>query len=187
MRLLLAFRVFFLVLFRRSAAVQVRELIEAKQAPSDSAAAPRLPSPQETKPNAGKTSAAPPTKPTRRSDALTLLSALQREARLLDLVCESLDQYNDAQIGAAARDVLRDTRKTLDRMFGLKHLIESPEGESVDVPKDASPVRWRIVGKESGQKGTLSHPGWQATKLDLPQWSGGTEDSLVIAAAEVET
>jgi hypothetical protein len=106
---------------------------------------------------------------------------------LLDLVCESLDQYNDAQIGAAARDVLRDTRKTLDRMFGLRNLVESPEGETIAIPSNPSPVRWRIVGKESGKSGTLSHPGWQATKLDMPQWSGGADDSMVIAAAEVET
>jgi Domain of unknown function (DUF2760) len=118
---------------------------------------------------------------------LTLLSALQRESRLLDLVCESFDQYSDAQIGAASRDVLRDTHKTLDRMFGLKHLVDSPEGESVTIPENASPVRWRLVGSDSAQRGTLSHSGWQATRVDVPQWSGGTDDAMVIAAAEVET
>lgn len=187
MRLLLAFRVFFLVLFRRNTAVQVRELIEAKQAPSVPKDAPALPAPRDAKPTPSTTPITSQSKSARRSDALTLLSALQREARLLDLVCESLDPYNDAQIGAAARDVLRDTRKTLDRMFGLKHLLETPEGQTVDIPKEASPIRWRIIGKETSQHGTLSHPGWQATKLDMPQWSGGTDDSLVIAAAEVET
>ncbi len=187
MRLFLAFRVFFIVLFRRNTALQVRELIDARPITPTSDETPRLPSPVEAKPDAIKQSNVPPAKLTKRSDALTLLSALQRDARLLDLVCETLDQYNDAQIGAAARDVLRDTRKTLDRMFGLRHLHDTPEGESIVIPKDASPVRWRVVGKESAQSGTLSHPGWQATKLDLPQWSGFTDDSLVIAAAEVET
>ena len=100
---------------------------------------------------------------------------------------ESLDQFNDAQIGAAARDVLRDTRKSLERMFGLQPLVDSPEGEAIEIPSDASPARWRIVGKDSSHRGTLSHPGWQATKLDMPQWSGGSDDSMVIAAAEVET
>lgn len=185
MRLFFAFRVFFTVLFRRDAAVQIRELLDEEPV--------KLGQVETSKPALveSKPAVAPPTttqsKPTRRNEGLTLLSALQREARLLDLVCESLDQYNDAQIGAAARDVLRDTRKTLDRMFGLRHLVESPEGETVEIPSNPSPVRWRIVGKESGKSGTLSHPGWQATKLDMPQWSGGTDDSMVIAAAEVET
>ena len=191
MRLFLAFRVFFIVLFRRDVASEMRSLLDEKTSPSNSSGTPKLSLQEEAKAPASKPTAAAPaavsSKSGRRSDALTLLNTLQRESRLLDLVCESLDQYNDAQIGAAARDVLRDTRKTLDRMFGLKHLVQSPEGESVDIPSNASPVRWRIVGNESSRKGTLSHPGWQATKLDMPQWSGNSDDSMVIAAAEVET
>ena len=197
MRLFLAFRVFFAVMFRRDAALQVRELLDDGPAKLGHADAPKAEpivfkpaaTPQSTpqsKPQSTPQST-PQSKPIGRNEGLTLLSALQREARLLDLVCESLDQYNDAQIGAAARDVLRDTRKTLDRMFGLRHLVESPEGETIEIPSNPSPVRWRIVGEESGKSGTLSHPGWQATKLDMPQWSGGTDDAMVIAAAEVET
>ena len=49
----------------------------------------------------------------RRSDAITLLAALQREARFVDLVQEPLGEYSDDQIGAAARDVLRDCREVL--------------------------------------------------------------------------
>ena len=189
MRLLLAFRVFFVVLFRRNAALQIGELLKKEPAKIGLAEAPKAESkePQPMVASKAIPSSSSPPKPPRRNEALTLLSALQRESRLLDLVCESLDQYNDAQIGAAARDVLRDTRKTLDRMFGLQHLVKSPEGESIDIPSNASPVRWRIVGKESGMRGTLSHPGWKATRVDMPQWSGGVDDSLVIAAAEVET
>ena len=184
MRLFLAFRVFFVVLFRRDSALRIRELLAVN--PSAPAETPLLP-PPDAKPNSKNPPVSQVSKSVRRSDALTLLSALQRESRLLDLVCESLDQYNDTQIGAAARDVLRDTRKTLDRMFGLQHLIETPEGEAIEIPNDPSPVRWRIVGKESSQRGTLSHSGWRASKLDLPQWQGGEDDSMVIAAAEVET
>jgi hypothetical protein len=101
-------------------------------------------------------------------------------------VGESLDSYSDAQIGAAARDVLRDSRKVLDRMFGLKHLVESPEGETIELPENASPIRWRVIGKDAPKTGSLCHPGWQATKLDLPQWAGHADDAMVIAAAEVE-
>ena len=186
MRLFLAFRVFFVVLFRRDSALRVREALEDKLSDAASGEIPNLTGPVKSTPIPSPSSAAKLTKSTRRSEALTLLSALQRESRLLDLVCESLDQYNDAQIGAAARDVLRDTRKTLDRIFGLQHLVDSSEGESIEIPNNASPVRWRIIGQESLNRGTLSHPGWQATKVDMPQWSGGPDDSLVIAAAEIE-
>jgi hypothetical protein len=180
MRLFLAFRSFFAVLFRRDAADRIRICLENKVSEP---IVEKLPE----KPSSPAPVAAPKSKPSPRSEALTLLSTLQREARLLDLVGESLDQYADAQIGAAARDVLRDTKKTLDRMFGLKHLVEAEEGSMVEIPNQPSPVRWRIVGKESQTRGSLSHPGWQASRLDLPQWSGGADDALVIAAAEVET
>jgi hypothetical protein len=189
MRLFFAFRVFFIVLLRRDSALRIRHVLNDETPKLAPAETPAMLESSETpvpKPISTKQSTTP-VKSTRRSEALTLLSALQRESRLLDLVCESFDQYDDAQIGAAARDVLRETRKTLDRMFGLKQLIDSAEGESIEIPTNASPVRWRIVGKESGNQGTLSHPGWQATKLDMPLWSGGTDDSMVIAAAEVET
>lgn len=187
MRLFFAFRVFFVVLFRRNSALRIRDLLNDHSTVLAPLETPRQTPLAESKPISTKPPASPLTKSVRRSEALTLLSALQRESRLLDLVNESLDQFNDAQIGAAARDVLRETRKSLDRMFGLQHLIDSPEGEAIEIPSDASPARWRIVGKESGHQGTLSHPGWQATKLDMPQWLGGADDSMVIAAAEVET
>ena len=187
MRLFLAFRAFFVVLFRHDSALKIRELLDRRTSTVAPEETKRLPDPIEIKSTSSKPTAPAASKQTRRSEALTLLSALQRESRLLDLVCDSLDQYDDAQIGAAARDVLRDTRKSLDRMFGLKPLVDSGEGEAIEIPKDATPVRWRIVGKDSGQRGTLIHPGWQATKLDMPQWSGGTEDAMVIAAVEVET
>ena len=187
MRLFFAFRVFFVVLFRRDSALRIRDLLNDNSTVRAPIGSPTLPPTAESKPISMRLPASPLTKSVRRSEALTLLSTLQRESRLLDLVSESLDQFDDAQIGAAARDVLRDTRTSLDRMFGLKHLVDSPEGETIEIPNNSSPVRWRIVGKESGQNGTLSHPGWMATKLDMPQWSGGSEDSMVIAAAEVET
>ena len=184
---LLAFRAFFAVLFRHDTAMRIRDCLNNS---------PPIPTPSDQNVLNGKDpELAIPAKPSpfqksrsvQRSDALTLLSTLQREARLLDLICESLDQYNDAQIGAAARDVLRDSRKTLDRVFGLKPLVDASEGSTVPIPSEASPVRWRIIGKDSAKEGVLSHAGWQATKLDMPQWSGSANDEMVIAATEVES
>src|SRR4029450_745151 len=57
-----------------------------------------------------------------RSDALTLLATLQREARLIDFLMEDLASYDDAQIGAAVRDVHRDCAAVLERMFALRPL-----------------------------------------------------------------
>ena len=65
-----------------------------------------------------------PAKPARveplRSDALNLLSVLQREARLVDFLKEPIDAYADAQIGAAVRNVHRDAAAVLDRLFALR-------------------------------------------------------------------
>ena len=48
------------------------------------------------------------------------MAALQREARFLDIVKEPLGQFDDAQVGAAARDVLRDCGDVIERMFAVQ-------------------------------------------------------------------
>ncbi len=121
-----------------------------------------------------------------RSDAITLLSTLQREARLIDLVQEPLEQFEDAQVGAAAREVLRDCKKTLDRMFAISAIEDSEEGETISVDANISPNRVKISGSSSGSKGTVTHRGWKATSCDLPKWSGKPDDALLLAPVEVE-
>ncbi|MCO6458516.1 MAG: DUF2760 domain-containing protein, partial [Pirellulaceae bacterium] len=121
--------------------------------------------------------------------ALTLLAALQREARLLDIVTEPLGDYSDEQIGAAARDVLRNCHAVLERMFGLEPVLGLPEGSRTDVPAGADPGEIRITGNVTGQppySGALVHRGWRASRCELPAWSGLDKSRLVIAAAEVE-
>jgi hypothetical protein len=124
-----------------------------------------------------------------RSEALTLLEALQREARLVDLCQESLDQYTDEQIGAAARNVIRDCGKTLDRFFGLSPVADGGEGAELTIDEGFDPARYRLTGNVSGKPpycGRVVHAGWQASRCELPQWTGGKESSLVVAPAEVE-
>lgn len=120
-----------------------------------------------------------------RSEALTLLSTLQREARLLDLVQEPLDQFEDSQIGAAAREVLRDSKKVLDRLFEIQPLASEDEGEQISVPESASPNKFRPVGGESGT-GTVAHRGWRASKCELPKWTGNSSEAKILAPTEVE-
>ncbi len=168
-----AFRAFFAALFNS----EVSKKIDAALAGTpDTKAIESAPKAVEPKPE--------PPKPSR-SDAITLLSTLQREARLLDLVQESLDQFSDAQIGAASRDVLRDCRKTLDRMFAIEPLSDIDEGQPMDVDEKVSPARIRATGASHG-KGTVVHRGWKATACEIPSWSGSRNDAWILAPTEVE-
>ncbi len=179
-RIWLAIRVFFLVLFRREVAEAVREVLEGKAAP------PRAPvEPPEAK---APKKPAPPKAP-QRSEALTLLATLQREARLIDFVEEPLDEYTDAQVGAAARDVHRDCRSVIRRLFAPRPLLSDAEGADIEVPRGFDPGRYRLVGQVTGEppfRGRLAHPGWEAAKCEVPTWSGGKSAARVIAPAEVE-
>lgn len=179
-RIWLAIRAFFLVLFRREAAEAVRLALEGREAP------PRPPA-EPAAPKAPK-KPAPPKAP-QRSEALTLLATLQREARFLDFVEEPLDGYNDAQVGAAARDVHRNCRSVLERLFAPKPLLDDDEGAEVEVPAGFDPGRFRLVGQVTGEppfRGRVAHPGWEAARCDVPSWSGGKSAARVIAPAEVE-
>jgi hypothetical protein len=198
MRIVLAFRVFFAALFRADCAERLRIALEGGAPTLGNPSAVVLPVDPKVSAsgrNESQTSAGPvqvagsvsgPTG-THRSEALTVLSVLQREARLLDLVSESLDAYTDEQIGGAARNVLRDTHKSLQQMFGLQPLSQVAEGDSIPIPKNASPMRWRIAGNTASDRGTLAHAGWVATRVELPKWSGVRDDAWVIAPLEVET
>jgi hypothetical protein len=131
----------------------------------------------------------PPRAESARSDALNLLAVLQREARLVDFFKEPIDAYADAQIGAAVRNVHRDAAAALDRLFALRPVMTQAEGDSVEVPPGSDAGRIRLVGNVAGQppfKGTLRHAGWEATKVQLPDWSGSEPAARVVAPAEVE-
>jgi hypothetical protein len=176
MRCWLAVRCFFKVLFSGEFAGRVRTLLDGAQTPAAvSESAPVIATPTVAK--------------TGRSEAITLLAALQREARLVDLASESLDGYSDAQIGAAARDVLRDTGKVLDRMFALQPVVTSEEGHAVQIPANYESARFRLTGNVSREPpltGQLVHAGWRATKCELPNWTGMEQAALVVAPAEVQ-
>ena len=124
-----------------------------------------------------------------RSDAIALLAALQREARFVDFIQESLADYSDAQIGSVVRDVHRDCGKVLARLFALAPLDRREQGTTVEVPAGFDPGRYRLVGAVMGEppfSGALVHHGWEATKCDVPSWTGRAESARVVAPAEVE-
>ena len=158
MHLFLAIRVFFAVLFRGAVAARVKAALDQ----------PALPAAEPPKPSAPTVRIESP-KPPPRSEAITLLATLQREARFVDLAQESLDEYSDAQVGAAARDVLRDCRKVLERLFALKPVLDQDEGAAVEVPAGFDAGRFRLAGNVTGEppfRGRLVHHGWQATSAN---------------------
>jgi hypothetical protein len=179
-RFLLAMRIFFRTLLNAEAAKSVEQVLSGAG----------LPPPVEEKPAALPKPRAPekPTAPVR-SDALTVLAALQRDARFVDFVKEPLGDYSDAQIGAAARDVMRDSAAVLDRMFAIQPLLPEGEGAEVEVPAGFDAGQFRLTGNVTGEppfRGHLVHHGWEATKCELPAWTGSKSAANVIAAAEVE-
>lgn len=133
---------------------------------------------------------APRAEPTpTRSEAITLLAALQREARLVDLIKQPLGQFTDEQIGAAARNVLGDCAAVLDRFFGLAPVVAQEEGTAYEVPQGYDPAKHKLSGAAEGNgpfRGTLVHTGWQAAAVKLPAWTGSKGSALIIAPAEVE-
>jgi hypothetical protein len=172
----LAFR----ILFDGQLAARIGELLDAAAAPRQEA----IPLPAEKKPP-------PPPPPTAssRNDALTLLATLQREARFVDFLMEPLDGYSDAQVGAAVRDVHRDSRNVLDRLFALRAVIDKAEGTTVALGGDVATGRIRLTGNAADQQpanGTLMHHGWEATRCELPKWTGAQAAAQVLAPAEVE-
>ena len=123
-----------------------------------------------------------------KSEAVILLSALQREARFIDFMKESLDSFTDAQIGSAARSVHRESAKTLERFFSIKELAENSEGTEIEIPQPADPDRYSLTGNvtSSARKGKIRHCGWKITKCDLPVWNGEEKNKEIISPIEIE-
>jgi hypothetical protein len=129
-----------------------------------------------------------PAKPAK-SEALTLLAALQREARLIDLVKQPLTEFSDEEIGAASRNVLADCRAVLDRFFQIEPLLTQPEGAPCDVPPGYDPANYKLSGRVEGPgpfRGQLIHHGWRATAQNLPTWTGSKTSTQTLAPAEIE-
>ena len=123
-----------------------------------------------------------------RDGALALLALLQREARLVDFVSESIEGVDDAQLGAATREVHRSAAKVIRQHFTLEAVMPGDEDTKVSVPKGFDPAEIRLIGEAKGEppfRGTLRHRGLRATEVKLPSLAEGV-DRTVIAPAEVE-
>jgi len=164
-RLLLAIRAFFKVLFDREYADSVRLLA--------------APSEEEEKPEEEVPLCL---------DAVQVLALFQREGRLVDFLKEDVQDFEDAQIGAAARSVHGGCRKALDEYFDFEPVMTEQEGSIITVREGFDPSAVRLVGEVSGDppfRGTLTHHGWRAARAELPTLPEGQEKAIV-GPAEVE-
>lgn len=174
MRILLALRCFFLILFARRLPLEARALLPEAlpPAPVSPPPAPRAPDPAVYL----------------EQGAVRLLALLQREGRLVDFLEEDITNFSDAQIGGAVRDIHRGCRQALAEHIELKPVIPQSDNANVRIEQgfDASAIR--LVGEIVGQPpftGTLAHPGWRAVHVHLPEVPASS-DASIIAPAEVE-
>jgi len=197
-RLFLAFACFFRVLFGKQLPPAAVKFLPATTGgePAKPAAKPpaEVSKPAAEKPKPPPKEAAEPERPRvsagqqHRDGALALLALLQREGRLVDFLREPLDEFSDADIGAAARDVHRGCRKVIDQHLSLEPVMPGHEEARVAVPKGFDPAEIRLIGEARGEppfRGTLRHHGWRVVDARLPALAEGV-DRLVIAPAEVE-
>jgi len=180
-RIWLAIRVFFAVLLRGEVAARVEEAMQGEKPGTAPAELPR--------PEARAEPKRPAAKAPTRSEAITLLAALQREARFVDFIKEPLAGFSDAQIGAVARDVHRDCAAVIERMFALAPVVDQPEGSQIEIPAGFDSGRYQLTGNLVGEppfRGRVAHHGWEATKCEVPVWFGQETSARVVAPAEVE-
>lgn len=105
------------------------------------------------------------------ADCLDLLARLQERARFVDFLMEDLSGLDDAQVGAAVRNIHRDLRRALDDHFKLEPVTDGREGDPLEVPSGFDPYSFRLQGRVAGDppyRGRIVHPGWRAVAVSLP-------------------
>jgi hypothetical protein len=169
LRVLLAFRSFFALLFKGRLSEQLIEDLGLTRKPD--------------KP------AAPPPPPVRESDgALQILAILQRDAQLIDFLMADISGLPDEQIGAVTRQVQPNCQKTLQQYVKVEPVIDGVEGSRTSPPAGAPPETVKFVGNVGAGKpdrGLLRHKGWRAVNVNLPPVNP-RQDNSIIAPAEIE-
>ena len=89
----------------------------------------------------------------------------------------------ESRIGELTELIREDKEKVSYR------LMTEDEETDVEVPAGFDSGKYHLTGNVTGEppfKGRLMHPGWQATKCEVPKWSGSDKAANVVAPAEVE-
>jgi len=99
--------------------------------------------------------------------------------------------YEDAQVGAAVRNIHQGCKEALDEHVELNPVFETEaEGAEVTVPAGFDAHAIRLTGNVMGDppfRGVLRHRGWQVVRFDLPQQVPDQDpETWVLAPAEVE-
>ncbi len=190
-RIPLAFGCFFKLLFTGTLPAKAAERLPEGARPK------ALPEPEpeaakaEAKAAPKKTAPAKPKKQLsqhHRDGSLAMLALLQREGRLVDFLQEDIESYEDADIGAAVRDIHRGCKKVLGDHLTLEAVMPGEEEDKVTVPEGFDPGEVKLVGAVSGEppfRGILRHHGWRVTDASLPSLSGEI-DRKILAPAQVE-
>jgi hypothetical protein len=121
--------------------------------------------------------------------AVQLLALLQRDGRLVDFFSEDITPYQDAQVGAAVRELHANCRKSLEQYVRLEAIIEGEEDSPVTVAEGFDPASVKLVGNVTGRaplRGMLRHRGWRVAEIKLPSLPPQGAGRAVVAPAEVE-
>jgi len=121
--------------------------------------------------------------------AVQMLAVLQREGRLIDFLEEDLSLYEDAQIGAAVRNIHQGCKQALTEHVELNPIFQENEGAQVTVAPGFDSKAIRLTGNVVGDPpftGTLRHRGWKVAKVELPLPTTEQKQDWVLAPAEVE-
>jgi len=117
-----------------------------------------------------------------------LLQLLQHEARFIDFIQESIDGYDDVDVGAAARQIHAGCSKVIKQHFTIDVVNSAPENSRVQVTADYDAKQIKLEGRVEGSgpySGTLIHPGWKVTNTQLPKVNN-TDNLTILAPAEIE-
>lgn len=123
--------------------------------------------------------------------AVQVLAALQRDGRFVDFLQEDLGTYEDAQIGAAVRNIHEGCKKAVSEHMELKPVFEQEEeGSQVNVEPGFDANAIRLTGNVGGDppfRGILRHKGWKVARMDLPVRAVEQESKpWILSPAEVE-
>ncbi|HJO93344.1 MAG TPA: DUF2760 domain-containing protein, partial [Victivallales bacterium] len=117
------------------------------------------------------------------------LALLQREGRLVDFLKEDIKSFEDAQIGAAVRQIHAGCLKVLDENYSVQPLVGTvKEGENLNLEDNFDASEYRLTGnipKNAPYKGVVRHKGWIASKVNLPKRIGKINPN-VVSPAEIE-
>lgn len=117
-----------------------------------------------------------------------LLARLQREGRLMDFLAEDLEVYDDGQIGAAARSVHAGCRRVVEKLLAPRPVMSQGEAAPVTLDEHYDAAAVTLTGRVGDRppfQGIVRHPGWRASRIEIPLLAEET-DPAIIAPAEVE-